>query len=295
MATANPLDELRRRIGSGAAPGAFAALAEEHRRAGRLDEAVAVCREGLERYPTYVSARVTLGRALLDLGDIQGAIGELGHAVEQAPDNLAAARALETARALAPQPEPEADTTAAAAPAVSCSMDWLTQPADVEPDGDHIVASFASEGQPPWDVHEAPDADIAAPAVGPDTWDETIYAPVAPLDAWPDEPPPPVEAMPIAPLDVAEEPAPEDEGLGGWVAVALSQAPEEAPVGTWGTSVDAAVAEVFARAAGDVEPQPAHTDAHDSGAPTPLDTLQGLLEAIRARRSALAEIQSDVD
>jgi len=104
-----------------------------------------------------------------------------------------------------------------------------------------------------------------------------------------------VEAMATAPLDVVEEPAREDEELGGWVAVALSPAPEEAPVGTWGASVDAAVAEVFARAAGDVEPQPAEAAAHDSGAPTPLETLQGLLEAIRARRSALAEIQSDVD
>src|SRR5688500_10748994 len=100
MATANPLDELRRRIGHGAAPGAFAALAEEHRRAGRFDDAIVVCREGLERYPTYVSARVTLGRALLDMGDVETALGELTQAVEQAPDNLAAARALEAARAL---------------------------------------------------------------------------------------------------------------------------------------------------------------------------------------------------
>src|SRR5690606_27140338 len=99
MSTANPLDELRRRLGNGPAPGAFAALAEEHRRSGRLDEAVSVCREGLERYPTYVSARVTLGRALLDLGDAAGAIGELEHAVEQAPDNLAAVKALDAARA----------------------------------------------------------------------------------------------------------------------------------------------------------------------------------------------------
>lgn len=283
MATANPLDELRRRIGHGAAPGAFAALAEEHRRAGRLDEAVAVCREGLERYPTYVSARVTLGRALLDLGDVPGAIGELGHAVEQAPDNLAAARALETARALAPPPAPETDASATGtvAPVEPSSMEWLTQPEDVQPDGDDIVESFASEGQ--------------APAPGPDTWDETIYAPVAPLDAWPVEPPPPVAAMATAPPDIADGPAREDEGLGGWGAVALSQAAEDAPAGTWGASVDAAVAEVFARAAGDVEPQPPDIDAHESRAATPLDTLQGLLEAIRARRSALAEIQSGVD
>ncbi len=70
MSTANPLEQLRRRMQSHATPAAFAALAEEHRRAGRLVEAIAVCRDGLERYPAYVSARVTLGRALLDSGDV---------------------------------------------------------------------------------------------------------------------------------------------------------------------------------------------------------------------------------
>ena len=64
MTTGNPLDQLRRRMQTHATPTAFAALAEEHRRAGRLADAVAVCREGLERYPAYVSGRVTLGRAL---------------------------------------------------------------------------------------------------------------------------------------------------------------------------------------------------------------------------------------
>ena len=99
MPTGNPLEQLRRRMQSHATPTAFAALAEEHRRAGRLAEAVAVCREGLERYPAYASARVTLGRALLDSGDVAAAVVELEHAVAQSPDNLAAARALETARA----------------------------------------------------------------------------------------------------------------------------------------------------------------------------------------------------
>ena len=88
---------------------AFAALAEEHRRAGRFEEAIAVCRDGLARYPAYVSARVTLGRALLDSGDVAGALAELEQAVAQAPDNLAAARALESAHTAignAPPPPP---------------------------------------------------------------------------------------------------------------------------------------------------------------------------------------------
>lgn len=97
MSTGNPLEQLRRRMQSHASPAAFASLAEEHRRAGRFADAIAVCREGLERYPGYVSARVTLGRALLDSGDPATAVEELEQAVAQAPDNLAAARALESA------------------------------------------------------------------------------------------------------------------------------------------------------------------------------------------------------
>lgn len=99
MPTGNPLEQFRRRMQSHATPAAFAALAEEHRRAGRLDEAIAVCRDGLARYPAYVSARVTLGRALLDAGDVAAALEELGLAVAQAPDNFAAVRALEAAHA----------------------------------------------------------------------------------------------------------------------------------------------------------------------------------------------------
>jgi len=108
MSTANPLEQLRRRMQSHATPAAFAALAEEHRRAGRLVEAIAVCRDGLERYPAYVSARVTLGRALLDSGDVASAVAELEQAAAHAPDNLAAARALALARAAGGAPTPPA-------------------------------------------------------------------------------------------------------------------------------------------------------------------------------------------
>ncbi|WP_291989631.1 tetratricopeptide repeat protein [Luteitalea sp.] len=97
MSTGNPLEQLRRRMQSHATPTAFAALAEEHRRAGRFAEAIAVCRDGLERYPAYASARVTLGRALLDSGDVRTAVAELEQAVAQSPDNLAAAKALDAA------------------------------------------------------------------------------------------------------------------------------------------------------------------------------------------------------
>jgi len=88
------IDELRRRVQNDPASIAFAQLAEEYRRAGQTDEAVRVCREGLVRHPGYLSARVTLGRALLDLGELAEARGEFEFVVAEAPENLAAVRGL---------------------------------------------------------------------------------------------------------------------------------------------------------------------------------------------------------
>jgi tetratricopeptide (TPR) repeat protein len=73
---------------------AFAQLAEECRRVGSNDEAVGICRTGLARHPGYLSARVTLGRALIELGQLDEAKAELDIVVAGVPDNLAAIRGL---------------------------------------------------------------------------------------------------------------------------------------------------------------------------------------------------------
>ncbi len=88
------LEELRRRVAQDPGSRLFAALAEQHRRAGDLAEAVRVARAGLARYPTYPAARLTLGRALLEAGDVRGALAELREALRQAPDSSLASRLL---------------------------------------------------------------------------------------------------------------------------------------------------------------------------------------------------------
>jgi tetratricopeptide (TPR) repeat protein len=93
-ATLSRLEELQRRVQRDPASISFAALAEEYRRLGLFQEAVDVCRSGLTRHPSYLSARVTLGRALLELGDFDGATSELERVLQAAPENLAAIRAL---------------------------------------------------------------------------------------------------------------------------------------------------------------------------------------------------------
>jgi tetratricopeptide (TPR) repeat protein len=91
----NPrIEELRRRVLKDPASIAFAQLAEEHRRAGDYDEAASVCRAGLARHPTYLSARVTLGRALIEVGQYDEAEAELQYVLRSAPENLAAVRGL---------------------------------------------------------------------------------------------------------------------------------------------------------------------------------------------------------
>jgi tetratricopeptide (TPR) repeat protein len=86
--------ELRRRVQADPSSIAFAQLGEELRRAGANEEAIDVCQSGLARHPGYLSARVTLGRAFLELGQLDDAHVELSVVVETAPDNLAAIRGL---------------------------------------------------------------------------------------------------------------------------------------------------------------------------------------------------------
>ena len=94
MAETSRLDDLRRRVGKDPTSIAFAQLAEEYRRAGQIHEAVDVCRAGLAIHPGYLSARVTLGRALLELNDLAAARTELEQVLKSAPENLAAIRGL---------------------------------------------------------------------------------------------------------------------------------------------------------------------------------------------------------
>lgn len=68
----------------------FAPLAEAYRRAGLLDEAVEICRDGLRIHPHFIGGRVALARALFDKGEYQEVVKELEPILLDAPDNLVA-------------------------------------------------------------------------------------------------------------------------------------------------------------------------------------------------------------
>jgi tetratricopeptide (TPR) repeat protein len=94
MADSVRIEELRRRVELDPASIAFAALAEEYRRGGQFEDAIAICEAGLQRHPAYLSARVTLGRALLETGRFEEARAQLEQVLRSAPENLAAIRGL---------------------------------------------------------------------------------------------------------------------------------------------------------------------------------------------------------
>ena len=75
-------------------PAAFGVIAERFRRAGQPEKAVTLCREGLEKFPEHLSAQVTLGWSLRDMGKHQEAFDQLKSVLKRAPDNLAAIRGL---------------------------------------------------------------------------------------------------------------------------------------------------------------------------------------------------------
>ncbi len=90
----NRIDDLRKRLEKEPGSRLFAQLAEELRKDGELAEAIQVCRDGLAQHPNYPSARMTLGRALLDRGDLPEARKELEAVLQGAPDNILASRLL---------------------------------------------------------------------------------------------------------------------------------------------------------------------------------------------------------
>jgi len=67
---------------------------EKLRRAGNPQGAIDLCRDALVRFPGHLSARVTLGWALLDLGQLKEAREEFEAVRKSAPDNFAAIRGL---------------------------------------------------------------------------------------------------------------------------------------------------------------------------------------------------------
>jgi tetratricopeptide (TPR) repeat protein len=125
------LDDLRRRVEKDPASIAFAPFAEELRKAGEHDEAVRVCRAGLEYHPAYLSAHVTLGRALIELQRYPEARKEFEYVLLAAPDNLLAQKGMNE---LAARSGPAVPPTPVAKPAPAAEPLHVPTPSPPPPD-----------------------------------------------------------------------------------------------------------------------------------------------------------------
>ena len=67
---------------------AFAQLADLYRKAGRTAEAIAVCREGLTRFPHYTTARLILAKAHLAESDFERGLAEVAAILEVSPRDV---------------------------------------------------------------------------------------------------------------------------------------------------------------------------------------------------------------
>ena len=72
----------------------FAPLAEAYRKTGLVDEAIEICKEGLQYHPNFISGMVALARAYLDKGLYTATIRELEKVVSEVPDNYLAQKLL---------------------------------------------------------------------------------------------------------------------------------------------------------------------------------------------------------
>lgn len=88
------IDKLAKKLAKDPQSKVFLQLAEEYVKAGLFQEAASVLEEGLKTYPTFLTARVALGRVYYQLGLVPKAKIMLEEAVKLSPDNLLAHRTL---------------------------------------------------------------------------------------------------------------------------------------------------------------------------------------------------------
>jgi tetratricopeptide (TPR) repeat protein len=88
------IKELSKKLAQNPDSMVFVQLADAYRRAGDLERSVEVCLEGLERHPTYTTARAINGRNYMDLGQFDKAAEEFHRIEESDPENILAHRML---------------------------------------------------------------------------------------------------------------------------------------------------------------------------------------------------------
>ncbi len=82
------IEELKKKFSQNPDSLIFVPLADAYRKAGLYDDAIEVCKKGLEKHPTYTSARVVLGRVYIEKNKFDEAIQELKKVEAVDADNI---------------------------------------------------------------------------------------------------------------------------------------------------------------------------------------------------------------
>jgi tetratricopeptide (TPR) repeat protein len=134
VAYSSEIDKLRARYNENPKGRNFAPLADAYRKARQLDEAIALCNEGLQYHPDYVSAHIVLGRCLIDKKDDVAAETSFRRVLELDPENIIALKMLSDIALRSGRPHE--------------AVDWLTRLLQVDPmNGEAAEALSVARGQ----------------------------------------------------------------------------------------------------------------------------------------------------
>lgn len=209
------IEELEKRLAADPNSRMFVQLAEEYRKQGLLENAIEICERGLTKHPQYPSARVALGRALLEAETFDRAGEEFEAVLAQVPDNILANKFLgETYHRLGRYDE--------AIQKYQIAQTFAPEDLELEEKIEAVKAEQAGGRPPPPAVPEPGDetartdrAEYTSPAVPNAAAHANTDAPLEPtlVDAQavvPDAPPPPPAASAI-PAPAEEAPPASDE------------------------------------------------------------------------------------
>ena len=177
MASTARLDELKKKFEENPRR-YFAPLANEHRKSGDLEQAIALCRAHLPQQPAHISGHIVLGQALFEASQLDESRDTFHTALDLDPENLIALRYL--------------GDIARTGGDVPTARSWYQRVLEVDPRNDEIVALIR---------------DLDTPAAAPSDADagsnEVVAAtpePAAPQAAAPAVPAAPADDSRFAPL-----------------------------------------------------------------------------------------------
>ena len=121
-------------------------LANEYRKAGDLEQAIAICRAYVPQQPAHMSGHVVFGQALFEAGQHNEAQGVLEAALALDPENLIALRHL--------------GDIARARGEVTAARGWYRRVLDADPRNEDVAALVKSLDAAPGTPPAAPSAPI---------------------------------------------------------------------------------------------------------------------------------------